>query len=289
MDFERIKQAILIMVATVWIFYLLFTWFKVNTGEQRKKDYESSKPLFYVYYQTSGISIPMGAYLIGTIWISLLIGLGFANLMNNLFAGLLLSMLLIFQSKQYVQSRSIKRSQIIDEKLPEYLHAFYNVYQHKSEPLFSLEYANRYAPTIFKKEFEDFHTRLVNNADPIMEIEKMMFKFKNPIIQDFLSAFATEIYEGFGFNERLERLIERAENRKDLATERRINTYSNVMTIRTGIIFFFVVGAIFFLVKPAYLGVFQHNILGQFAVNLMILTTGMLSMVSRSLILLSEG
>ncbi|MFT9494228.1 MULTISPECIES: hypothetical protein [Bacillota] len=289
LDIEKLKQIFLVLAVLLVFYFLLSRWLEKKTGEAIYDDYIKSKPPLYVYYMTSGIKVPMTIYFVISAWVSLLLGLWFANLMNNLLAGMILGVMLLFQFKQIVQTRSIKRSQIIDERLPEYFHAFHNIYQHNRDPLFALGYANKYAPDVFKSVFEKLHMKLLNNADPSIEIQKVKIQFKNPIIRDYLDAFESELYEGYGFDERLERLIERSESRKEMATERRIDTFGNILLIRSGTIMFFLIAAIFLYINPDYLIAFQNHIIGRIAVDFIVISTAFMTQISQSLILLSEG
>ncbi len=266
---------------------LVLKW--TEEEKQTEEDYFLAKPPLYVYFQTSGIKIPMFPYFIGAAILSLFIGIIFGKIMNNILAGMALSIVILIQFKQSVQNKSFRKAAKVDLTLPQFLNAFYNIFQHKRDPIFALQYANKYAAKEFKKEFDEFHRRLSNNADVHTEVKRLKLKFKNPIIREFLDAFESEIYDGFGFEERLDRLIERAETRKEMSSERKVSTYQSVLTIRGGAILFLLVAVILAGVRPEFLSAFRDNTLGQGLVVFLVLSNAFMLQAAQRIVQLSEG
>ncbi|CAI6330032.1 MULTISPECIES: hypothetical protein [Bacillus subtilis group] len=266
---------------------LLLKW--TEEERQNEEDYFLSKPPLYVYFQTSGIKIPMFPYFLGATVLSLFLGLLFGKVLNNIVAGMAFGIVLLIHFRQGVENKSFKKATKIDFALPQFLNAFYNIFQHKRDPIFALHYANGYAAKEFKNEFEEFYTRLSNNADVHTEVKRLKLKFKNPIIREFLDAFESEVYDGFGFEDRLERLIERAETRKEMNTERKISTFQSVMTIRVGTLVFLSVVLVLAGVRPDLLNAFRDTGIGQGLVVFLVLSNAFMLQAAQKIVQLTEG
>lgn len=288
-DLQRLFDIFIFLGSVFWIFYVIKSWINEKRGEDAFIDYTSNNPPLYVYYFTSGIPIPMPVYLVFSGWFSFVLGLVTSNFLNNTIAGLIVGAITLYQLKQQIILRSIRKSQVIDERLSEFLYAFYNVYQLHQNPIDALEYANKTAHKTFRKPLVDLHWRLVNKSEPSEEIQKTKLMFKNRILRDFLDSLEADLQEGYGFESRIRRLIERSENRKTLAKERRIETFGGVYLIKIGTVLFFITATIFLWINPDYLAAFQENTIARFSVNIMIIITALMTFAAQKLILLSEG
>lgn len=278
-----------IICAILYLFWVLYKWTQEKHDESIYDDYSNPKPPLYVYYNSSGIPIPMPVYFVIAACLSLLIGGLFNQVMNNLPAAVLLTAIMIYTSKQIVIIRSIRNSQRIDEDAPTFLTAFGNMMTTIGNPLKALDLSLQYAHKSYRKTLFVLQSRLENGQDPYIEVEKAKRFFRNRILRSFLDDMEEELRKGNALSVRLERLIDRAEDRKKNASERRIETFAGILVIYGGIVFEFLISVLVYVFRPEWFSVLVHHPIGKFSVIMIIAVTGFMVIAAQRLILLTEG
>lgn len=273
----------------VSLILLVYRWIDQKRNSLIQDDYYSKKPPLYVHYYTSRMRLPFSLYLMVSFWVSIIIFLIVMNILNNALSGFIMGGIVFYYFIQFIVSRSIRLSQKMDEHLPIFLHAFYNIFSLNNDPIFSLKYALKSADKSFKKPLEDLSLRLENNDIPSDAISKTKLLFKNKVFEDFLSSFEDVLYRGYGFENKLGKLISRADKRRQFAVDRRVETFGAVYLIRVGSLIFLIVAVSFFVIKPHYFLFYKTNMLGQLSIDIMAAILGVMSIMAQRLMLLSEN
>jgi len=278
-------NAIVLSLYYISVLAILYKWYQSKKDE---KDYEKKNPPLYVYYETGFKFLPFSAYLIISAGMSLLTFIIMVRVFENFLVACITGLVALYAMRQRILIKSIQRVQKIDDRLPQYLNAYFNYYQLNRNVLEALDYANQEADKSFKNELSTLHLKLINNGDPSVEIEKTKQKFRNPIIRDFLDSIHQEFYEGFAHDQKVQRLIDRAERRQQMSMERKVETYAGALFIRVGMWVFIAVGILLLLISPHYLDTFRNHLIGQIGLVIIIVNTAIMTTASQRLILLTE-
>lgn len=278
-----------VFIVLMYIVWVIWRWTQEREDESAYDDYASTKPPLYVYYNTSGLQMPMLLYFVAAAIFAVLIGAIFHKLLDNMLASIMLIIILLYAAKQNIIVRSVRISQRIDVDVPSYLTAFGNIFRIRHTPILALGQSLKYADPSYRKTLEILHTRLINGGDPAVEIHKAKKYFRNRILRNFLDDFGDELIKGNVLNKSLDRMIERANDRQVLASERRIETFGAILVIYGGILFELLLVLVFVLVAPEWMSVFVNHPIGKTGVLIMVMITGFMLMTAQRLILLSEG
>lgn len=278
-----------ITISFMFLIWILNKWIQEKEYEDAYNDYSSPKPPLYVYYNTSGISLPLPIYFISAAVVSILIGAIFYKMLNNIMASVLLVAILIYLAKQQIIIRSINNSQKIDQNAPTFLTTFSSYYKTVSNPIFALENSYQYAHKSYRHTLEVLFIRISNGAEPYQEVEKAKKFFRNRIIRNFLDDLEEELEKGGTFNITLDRLIDRAMDRKRYASQRKIETYATVLVIYMGLLFELFILMYLYLFKTEWFVFFQNSVLGQMGILLIVLVSGFMVILAQRLVLLGEG
>lgn len=285
-------ERFLIVLSAGLLLHLFYKWAFSKKDEQDETsfdDYSHPNPPMYVYYNSSGLQMPIALYFTFSALLSILIALIFNRLLENIIGSLIILFVTFSAAKQQIVIRSIRRSQIIDNDAPGFLVYFNNMIQSLNNPIFALGQSIKYAHPSYRKAIEVLHTRLQNGRDPYLEIEMAKKTFRNRVLRNFLDDFGEHLMRGNVLTVTLERLVDRAEDRKAYAEERKVETYAGVLVIYIGIIAEAVMAGAIALLKPDLLQVFVDSPMGQMAVWMIVAVTGFMIIVAQRLILLSEG
>jgi len=281
---------LLIVCSIAILFYLLMKWSKSKKALDKDidDDYSNPKPPLYVYYNSSGITIPIQLYFLIAGLMAIFMALSTYRLLDNLLAAITVLFLTAFSAKQAIVVRSMRNAQIIDTDAPGYLTLYGSLIQTIDNPIFALGQSARYAHPSYRKTLEVLHVRLTNGQDPYKEVEYAKGFFRNRILRNFLDDFCENLHQGNLTNDTLQRLIDRADDRKEQAAERKVETYTGIVTIYGGIFVELLLVVIIALVRPQWLDVFVATPFGQMAVLIIIAVIGLMLLIAQRLILLSE-
>ncbi len=283
------SDRIIVCIAAIIVIRMLYKWTWSKKDESAYDDYSATKPPLYVYYNTAAHDMPMNLYFILAAAIAVMTAVIFHRFTNNVIASVMVVFIVLQMAKQRIIIRSIRNSQAIDYSAPGYFTFFGSILKLNDNPIFALGQSAKHASPRYRKILETLKTRLENGKDPYLEIEWAKKQFRNQIFRNFLDDVHSHITKGNVLHTTLDGLIERADDRKSYASERRIETYASVLVIYGGIAFEALIVVLIALFRPSLLSVFVETSLGQFAVWIMVAITGMMLTVARRLILLSEG
>ncbi|MGN7457456.1 hypothetical protein ACTHPH_21815 [Paenibacillus pasadenensis] len=280
---------LLIVLAAATSMYLFHRWTQAKEDESIFDDYSHPNPPIYVYYYSSGINLGMTTYFALAFTAAFLAAALAHRFLSHMPITITILFLGLFMARQVIVVKSVRRNQRIDNDAPGFLTFFHNMMFTINKPLFALERSVPYADLSYRATMSLLATNLQNGEDPYLECMKVKRQFRNRVLRAFLDDLVEDLLHGNVLNATLPRLIERSEDRKQFAEERKIETFSGVLIIYMGLAFELLIAILCFVLKPDIFGMFLSTTFGLVSLWAMILVSGFMLLVAQRLILLSEA